>query len=66
MPAASDPEVLNRAVSALPSLVAPNGPYRELRLERVDRGPVGESALAEALTAIGFRSSYRGYVLRRS
>ncbi|MGZ8480955.1 MAG: Lhr family helicase, partial [Candidatus Limnocylindria bacterium] len=66
LPAASDPEVMTRAIAALPSLVAPNGAYRELRLERVDRGPVGESPLAQPLAGIGFRPSYRGYVLRRS
>ena len=37
---------------------------RELRIERVDREPVAESALAEALTAVGFRPSYRGWLLR--
>jgi hypothetical protein len=39
---------------------------RELRLERVDRAPVGESALAERLREAGFRPSYRGYLLRRT
>jgi hypothetical protein len=39
---------------------------RELRLERVDRAPVGESSVAEALRDAGFRSSYRGWILRRS
>jgi hypothetical protein len=38
---------------------------RELRIERVDRGPVGESPLAAPLAAAGFRPSYRGYLLRR-
>jgi ATP-dependent Lhr-like helicase len=66
LPAAADPEVRERAVGALPSLVAPPGPLRELRIERVDRGPVRESPLAGPLTAAGFRSSYRGYVLRSS
>jgi hypothetical protein len=37
---------------------------RELRLERVDRGPVAESALAEPLREAGFRPSYRGWILR--
>jgi len=63
---ASDAALLEQAVAALPSLVAPRGPYRELRLERIDRGPVGESTIAAALTGIGFRSGYRGYVLRSS
>ena len=39
--------VAARAVAALPRLVAPGGPMRELRLERVDRAPVAESSLAE-------------------
>jgi hypothetical protein len=38
---------------------------RELRLERVDRAPVAESALADPLRLAGFRPSYRGWVLRR-
>ncbi|MGI8998651.1 MAG: Lhr family helicase [Candidatus Limnocylindria bacterium] len=66
LPAAEDPERLTRAIATLPSLVAADGSYRELRIERVDRGPVGESPLAESLIAIGFRPSYRGYLLRRS
>jgi hypothetical protein len=37
---------------------------RELRLERVDRGPVAESAVADALRETGFRPSYRGWILR--
>ena len=66
LPAAADPEVLSRAVAVLPGLVAPGGPMSELRLERVDRGPVGESRLAELLREAGFRPSFRGYLLRRS
>ncbi|MGZ8564083.1 MAG: Lhr family helicase, partial [Candidatus Limnocylindria bacterium] len=65
LPAASDPEVRDRAIGALPLLVSPGGPMRELRLERVDRGPVGESSLANALLDAGFRPSYRGYLIRR-
>ncbi len=65
LPAAADPTVTRQAVAALPSLVAPGGPVRELRLDRVDRGPVAESALADALRDVGFHTSYRGYVLRR-
>jgi ATP-dependent Lhr-like helicase len=53
-----------RAVAALPSLVGSGRPMRELRLERVDRGPVAESALAEPLREAGFRPSYRGWILR--
>ena len=65
LPAAADPDIRDRAVAALPSLVAPGGPMRELRLERVDRAPVGESLVADALRQAGFRPSYRGYLLRR-
>jgi ATP-dependent Lhr-like helicase len=65
LPAASDPEVRDRAVGALTALVAPGGPMRELRLERVDRAPVGESWVAAYLRDAGFRPSYRGYLLRR-
>jgi hypothetical protein len=36
---------------------------RELRLERVDRLPVAESPLAEGLRGIGFRPSYRSWLL---
>jgi len=66
LPASESADLLERAIGALPSLVAADGPYRELRIERVDRGPVRESSLAERLTAVGFRPSYRGYLLRRS
>jgi ATP-dependent Lhr-like helicase len=65
LPAAGDSAVAGRAVAALPSLVAPAGPMRELRLERVDRAPVAESSLADALRDAGFRPSYRGWILRR-
>jgi ATP-dependent Lhr-like helicase len=64
LPAAADPERRDRAVAVLSTLVAPGGPMRELRLERVDRGPVSESALAEPLREVGFRASFRGYVRR--
>jgi hypothetical protein len=37
---------------------------RELRLERVDRIPPAESALAERLRGVGFRPSYRSWLLR--
>jgi len=64
--AVADESLAGRAVAALPSLLAPRGPLRELRLERVDRVPVGESALAALLTEAGFRPSYRGYLRRPS
>jgi ATP-dependent Lhr-like helicase len=63
LPGASE-EDLERGVPALTSLVGMQRPMRELRLERADRVPVGESALAGALREAGFRPSYRGYVLR--
>jgi hypothetical protein len=37
---------------------------RELRLERVDRVPPAESAPAERLRELGFRPSYRAWLLR--
>jgi ATP-dependent Lhr-like helicase len=64
LPALSDPEVAPLAVAALPRLLAPSGPLRELRLERVDRVPPGESVLADALRRLGFRPSYRSWLLR--
>jgi ATP-dependent Lhr-like helicase len=64
LPAAGDAARRERAVAALPKLVAVGGPVRELRIERVDRGPVGESSLAEPLREVGFRPSYRGWILR--
>jgi ATP-dependent Lhr-like helicase len=66
LPAASDPDVLAAALGALPGLVAEGGPMRELRLERVDRVPPAESALAERLRGLGFRPTYRSWLLRRS
>jgi ATP-dependent Lhr-like helicase len=66
LPAAADGERRERAVAGLAGMVAPAGPFRELRIERVDRGPVVESPLAEPLRDAGFRPSYRGYALRRS
>jgi ATP-dependent Lhr-like helicase len=66
LPAASAPDLASRAVRALPGLVAPEGPLRELRLERVDRAPVADSSLADPLKAAGFRPGYRGFILRRT
>jgi ATP-dependent Lhr-like helicase len=63
LPACDDPEVSAAALAALPSLLAPAGPMRELRLERVDRLPVAESPLAEGLRGIGFRPTYRSWLL---
>ncbi len=65
MPAAQDAGLADRAVAMLPSLVAPGGPMRELRLERVDRAPVADSPLADALRDAGLRPGYRGWTLRR-
>ncbi len=62
--AADDPEVLSAALAALPVLIAAGGPLRELRLERVNRVPPGESALAEQLRELGFRPTYRSWLLR--
>ncbi|HEY7847221.1 MAG TPA: DEAD/DEAH box helicase [Candidatus Limnocylindria bacterium] len=62
--AAGDPEIAGAAVRVLPRLLAPGGPLRELNLERVDRVPPAESALAAELREIGFRAAYRGWTLR--
>jgi ATP-dependent Lhr-like helicase len=64
LPAFAEPDVASVALSALPGLVAPGGPMREMRLERVDRVPPAESRLAEQLRALGFRPSYRAWLLR--
>ena len=53
-----------RAVRALPRLLLPAGPLRELNLERVDRVPPAESALAAELREVGFRPAYRGWIMR--
>jgi ATP-dependent Lhr-like helicase len=62
--AAGDPEIAGAAVRVLPRLLAPGGPLRELNLERVDRVPPAESALATELREIGFRPAYRGWIMR--
>lgn len=59
LPALADKEIASLALAALPRLLAPSGPLKELRLERVDRAPPGESVMAEALRSVGFRPSYR-------
>jgi ATP-dependent Lhr-like helicase len=64
LPAFADPEVARLVLGALPRLLAPEGPLRELRLERVDRVPPAESALAEGLRGLGFRPTYRSWLLR--
>jgi ATP-dependent Lhr-like helicase len=64
LPAFDDTEVADAALPALLRLVAPGGPMRELRLERVDRVPPAESAPAERLRELGFRPSYRAWLLR--
>ena len=64
LPALGEEEVASLAVGALTRLLAPSGPLRELRLERVDRMPPAESRLADALRGIGFRPSYRAWLLR--
>jgi ATP-dependent Lhr-like helicase len=64
LPAMADGEIASLAVGSLKRLLAPVGPLRELRLERVDRVPPAESPLATSLQAIGFRPSYRAWLLR--
>ncbi|MDQ2935028.1 MAG: hypothetical protein M3R49_08655, partial [Chloroflexota bacterium] len=64
LPAFANEEAAGAALAALRRLMEPGGPLRELRLERVDRVPVAESPLAERLREIGFRPTYRAWVLR--
>jgi ATP-dependent Lhr-like helicase len=64
LPAFAEKEIASLALAALPRLLAPSGPLKELRLERVDRAPPAESGLADALRALGFRPSYRAWLLR--
>ncbi len=64
LPAGDEPELAAAAVTALPRLVQPLGAMRELSIERVDRVPPGESRIAAALAAVGFRAGYRGWGLR--
>ncbi|MEO8639327.1 MAG: DEAD/DEAH box helicase, partial [Chloroflexota bacterium] len=64
LPALADQEIVSLVLAALPRLLAPSGPLKELRLERVDRAPPAESALADALRGLGFRPSYRSWLLR--
>ena len=62
--AAADAEITARAVRVLPQLLVPTGPLKELNLERVDRVPPAESALAHELREVGFRPAYRGWIMR--
>jgi ATP-dependent Lhr-like helicase len=64
LPAFTDAAVAGAALASLPRLLAPAGPMRELRLERVDRVPPAESAIAELLRGLGFRPTYRSWLLR--
>jgi ATP-dependent Lhr-like helicase len=64
LPAADDPDVRDAALAALPGLIGEGGPLREIRLERVNRVPPAESDLAEALRGLGFRPTYRSWLLR--
>jgi ATP-dependent Lhr-like helicase len=64
LPALAEGEIAGLALGALTRLLAPSGPLRELRLERVDRLPPAASVLADALRGLGFRPSYRSWLLR--
>ncbi|MEP6469866.1 MAG: DEAD/DEAH box helicase [Chloroflexota bacterium] len=64
LPAFADGAVARAALASVPRLLAPSGPMRELRLERVDRVPPAESAIAEQLRELGFRPTYRSWLLR--
>jgi ATP-dependent Lhr-like helicase len=64
LPAADDPEVLEAALATLPRLIGEGARLREIRLERVNRVPPAESDLAERLRGLGFRPTYRSWLLR--
>jgi ATP-dependent Lhr-like helicase len=64
LPAFALPAAASAALGALPLLIA-DGRLRNLRLERIDGIPVGESAMRDALAAAGFRPGYRGWVAAR-
>ncbi|HYN63051.1 MAG TPA: hypothetical protein VES36_00485, partial [Candidatus Limnocylindrales bacterium] len=64
LPAFADDAVAIAALASLPRVLEPSGPMRELRLERVDRVPPAESAIAEQLRELGFRPTYRSWLLR--
>jgi len=64
LPALAEEGIAEAALAALPQLVAPGGPMKEMRLERVDRVPPGESPLADRLRGLGFRPSYRSWLLK--
>ena len=65
LPAMEDDHVADAALGALPALLAPAGSLRELRIERIDRLPPGDSAWGPKLLELGFRAGHRGYLLRR-
>ena len=65
LPAMDDDDVAAAALGSLPRLLAPHGPLRELRIERIDRLPPAESPHGARLIELGFRPGYRGYLLRR-
>jgi len=63
LPAVDDREVLVAALKALAAYVA-DGRRPALEIQRVDGLPVAGSAIADVLGEVGFRASYRGWVLR--
>jgi ATP-dependent Lhr-like helicase len=66
LPAADEAEVLDAALEALGRMVGEGAVLREIRLERVNRVPPAESELAERLRGLGFRPTYRSWLLRPS
>jgi ATP-dependent Lhr-like helicase len=63
LPATDDADTLRVALDALVADVAV-GRRTALEIQRVDGAPTASSPIAEQLGAVGFRSSYRGFVLR--
>ncbi len=63
LPAAASPAATDAAITALVTLVT-DGRLRALELQRIDGLPIGESPWRDRLAGLGFRPSYRGWVLR--
>jgi ATP-dependent Lhr-like helicase len=57
-----DRSVAGSAIEALRGLLA-DGQLKRLQVERLDGVPIGESDRKDRLAELGFRQSYRGFVL---
>jgi ATP-dependent Lhr-like helicase len=63
LPASDDRQVVLPALEALVARTA-DGRRPALEIQRVDGLPVAGAAIADLLGEVGFRASYRGWVLR--